>query len=510
MNQTLRSGPLRRLLLRAMCTGLGICTALFASSVRAEDHLPASLNVKNFDVRGGAGKAQSAQIQGAVDACAAAGGCTLVFPAGRYVTGTIFLRDAVHLHLEPGAVLAASRDPKDYPAPALLYARGLDGVTISGSGEIQGAPVKDEKDDLRLTALVYAENSINLRIHNLRLTGAPAYSIALRVVDRAWVENVSIETDTNSLSASGLALDSSSRISVRGIHYKGGGEGIVLQSNAINGTAPPCEGISISDSTITSSTMAFKVGTRSFGPIRQINVSNLVIARSQGGVGIFARDGGAVEDIQFNNLQIDTTAVNPKMAEWPLIVDLKRREQESAASTLRGIRFQGVQIRTAGKVVFSGMTHHPIRDLQVEGLRLSVEQRDPGGIVIERPWKSAIDQVSGEDSMAAAIVAGYLADATLRDVRVMWQQADPSPEGHALFLHSSDGVRLDGWHARQAKKGGTQPTFSLMSSRGVEVRNSTAPPDTGVWLHLQKMQKEDIFTAGNQTAFAYRELVVAK
>ncbi|HAX94273.1 MAG TPA: hypothetical protein DCY25_10090, partial [Bacteroidales bacterium] len=44
------------------------------------------------------------EIQKAIDDCAKKGGGTVHFPAGRYVTGTIFLKNFITINLESGAV----------------------------------------------------------------------------------------------------------------------------------------------------------------------------------------------------------------------------------------------------------------------------------------------------------------------------------------------------------------------------------------------------------------------
>ena len=54
-------------------------------------------------------------IQQAIDAAASAGGGTVVVPAGEFLTGALFLKSNVELHLSAGAVLKFSDDPKDYP-----------------------------------------------------------------------------------------------------------------------------------------------------------------------------------------------------------------------------------------------------------------------------------------------------------------------------------------------------------------------------------------------------------
>ena len=57
----------------------------------------------------------TSQLQAAIDACGLAGGGTVVFPAGQYVTGTLWLRSNVTLHLEAGAVLLGSQRFDDFP-----------------------------------------------------------------------------------------------------------------------------------------------------------------------------------------------------------------------------------------------------------------------------------------------------------------------------------------------------------------------------------------------------------
>ena len=57
----------------------------------------------------------TAAIQKAIDAATAAGGGTIYFPAGKYLSVTIFFKNNVALHLEAGATLLGSTDLNDYP-----------------------------------------------------------------------------------------------------------------------------------------------------------------------------------------------------------------------------------------------------------------------------------------------------------------------------------------------------------------------------------------------------------
>src|SRR4030042_6120392 len=91
-------------------------------------------------------------IRKAVDAAAAAGGGTVYFPAGQYVTGPIHLKSNMTLHLDAGAVLKFSQDFDDY-LPMVksrwegtevnnfspcIYAYRAENITITGRGLIDG------------------------------------------------------------------------------------------------------------------------------------------------------------------------------------------------------------------------------------------------------------------------------------------------------------------------------------------------------------------------------------
>ena len=54
-------------------------------------------------------------IQRAIDECSKDGGGTIEFPAGTYLTGTIYLKDNVILNLQPGSKILGSKNLEDYP-----------------------------------------------------------------------------------------------------------------------------------------------------------------------------------------------------------------------------------------------------------------------------------------------------------------------------------------------------------------------------------------------------------
>src|SRR5512135_1267858 len=109
-----------------------------------------------FDVceHGATGDGQtldSPSIQVAIDACAERGGGTVYLPAGRYLSGSLFLRNNITLYLDSGAMILGSENPEDYPvihsrwegryqdthAP-LIGGDHLRNIAVTGRGTLNG------------------------------------------------------------------------------------------------------------------------------------------------------------------------------------------------------------------------------------------------------------------------------------------------------------------------------------------------------------------------------------
>ena len=142
------------------------------------------------------GKLHTTEMQALINKVASEGGGVIVIPEGTYMTGAIFFKQGVHLHLYDGATLMGSSDPSDYPIiktriegetclyySALINADGLDGFTISGKGTIDGNgytfwkhfwerrswnPQCTNKNEQR-PRLVYISNSKNVQIDGVKL-----------------------------------------------------------------------------------------------------------------------------------------------------------------------------------------------------------------------------------------------------------------------------------------------------------------------------------------------------
>ena len=133
----------------------------FFAAFAAVRLVAAPFDVKNFGATGDGKTLDTAAINKAIEAANAAGGGTVEFPAGNYLSFSIHLKSHVTLHLDTGATIVAAEPPADlssgYDAPeanpitdqyedfghshwhnSLIWGEGLVDIGITGPGTIFG------------------------------------------------------------------------------------------------------------------------------------------------------------------------------------------------------------------------------------------------------------------------------------------------------------------------------------------------------------------------------------
>ena len=91
-------------------------------------------------------------IQSAIDLCASKESGTIVVPEGIFLSGAIFLKQGVNLHIEKDGILKGTVNPDHYPqvstrwegvecewTSALVNAFDMTGMHLSGEGTIDGS-----------------------------------------------------------------------------------------------------------------------------------------------------------------------------------------------------------------------------------------------------------------------------------------------------------------------------------------------------------------------------------
>lgn len=178
---------------------LSICFTTQSSSSEIIQ-LPQSiltLSVTDYGAVGDGVHYDTPYIQAAVNDCHALGGGHVIFPPGRYLTATIFLKSGVVLEVQENATILGGTKQRDYPAENsrwyVVVAEDAENVGITGGGEINGQGLKfvkrfDERKNVMVSwntsgaclgdecrpRLVGFLRSKNVRVWNVNLI-QPAY-----------------------------------------------------------------------------------------------------------------------------------------------------------------------------------------------------------------------------------------------------------------------------------------------------------------------------------------------
>ncbi len=172
-----------------------------------------ALAANRFDVRehGATGDglvSATVALQAAIDACALAGGGQVLFPPGRYLSGTIHLRSGVTLHLEAGATLVGTTNLTEYRQPAvpdcmpdakwgkwhrgLIVGENLEDVGITGLGVIDGNKVFDPTGEERMRGphTIIFVNCRRFTLRDVTIVDSANYAVFFQVSDDVEFRNV--------------------------------------------------------------------------------------------------------------------------------------------------------------------------------------------------------------------------------------------------------------------------------------------------------------------------------
>lgn len=167
-----------------------------------------TFNVLSHGATGDGATLDTEAINGAIEACASAGGGRVVFPPGRYLSGTVRLRSHVHLQLELGATLVGTTNLAAYREPAvpdfmpearwgkwhraLVLGEKVEDVTIAGPGVIDGNKVFDATGEERMRGphTIVFVNCRGMTFRDLAIVDSANYAIFFQVSDDVEVRNV--------------------------------------------------------------------------------------------------------------------------------------------------------------------------------------------------------------------------------------------------------------------------------------------------------------------------------
>lgn len=380
-------------------------------------------------------------IQKAIDVCSKAGGGIVTFNPGQYVSGSLFIKNDVHLRIDKGVTLLGSQDDADYPSidtrvagiemkwpAALINVNDQKNVKLSGDGVIDGRGEKwwnsywilrgtYEPKGLRWAAdydaqrvrLMVIWKSTDVTVQNLSLKRSGFWTVQVVYSDHVTVDGVRI-SDNKGPSTDGVDIDSSSYVLVENCDIDNNDDDICLKAGRDSDglrVNRPTEYIFIRNNIARRGGGVISFGSETSGGIRHVVAyHNRGIGTNEGIRFKSAKTrGGYIEDVLIRDLTLEhvplpftfTLNWNPSYsyatipagitdipAHWR-VLSTPVTPPERGLCDFRDITIEDVTV-TGARRIFSaaGLPEKPITNIKFINVRAQGDET--GGIESARNW----------------------------------------------------------------------------------------------------------------------------
>ena len=355
----------------------------------------------------------SPALQSAIDACAVQGGGTVFLPAGRYLMGSLFLRNNISLHLDAGAVILGSENPNDYPvihsrwegkhqdtyAP-LIAGQNLDNISVVGRGTIdgRGAIWWQAKKDGTLAhprpRLIGFSDCANVLIEGITATNSPSWTINPVHCQNVNIRGVTVINPADSPNTDGINPDSCRLVHISDCYVSVGDDCITIKSGTEHehpDRYAPCRDIAITNCTLERGHGGVVIGSEMSGGVKNVVISNCVFIGTDRGIRIKSRRGrgGAIEDIRVSNLIMDGVLCPFTMNLYyhigvrgnTDISDKNPRSVDDTTPRLRRIHFSHItarEVKHAAGFLY-GLAEMPLEDISFTDVSISISDEADSG-----------------------------------------------------------------------------------------------------------------------------------
>ncbi len=409
----------------------------------------AVVNATSAGVVGDGVTLNTARIQKLIDECSAAGGGTVSFPAGRYLTGTIQIKDGVTLRVEEGATILGSPSVVDYRnldpfidgsgnpmGHALIVAVDASNVGIEGNGTVDGQSPKLKARQTRYTMRPFLLRWVrckNVTVRDVRLTNPGAWTLNFYHTEDALVEGVNIRSRGLKMhNNDGINIDSSEGVRVRNCDVDSGDDALVIKATS---AANPSRDIEVANCKLSTRTNAIKLGTESIGGFSDIRISNCEVNNTRmAGIALYAVDGGDLRNVTISDVSMDGVAVPVSIRLGARLKTFREGEKaKSMPGKLRDVTIRNMSAKNIEMIgmLINGVPDHPVEALTLENISFEL----PGGgsaeaAQIQLPEKEAAypeHNLFGDVLPASGVYIRHARGIKIENMRAKLLKADARP-----------------------------------------------------------------------------------
>lgn len=309
-------------------------------------------------------------IQATIDEVSSLGGGTVLVPSGVYLTGSIWLKDNVNLHLKAGAVIKGSPDINDYCAADccpqneaeigwgdymsgghLILGVEVSNVSITGKGRIDGNSDAFLLDDNgkcwsdkskipnRPGQMIWFVDSKVISVKDVEIADAPYWSLFILNCEDVKVEGCYVHTkrkEYHTFNGDGIDIDRCRNVTVSNCRIDTSDDCITLRASTAHRLQNPmdCELVTMTKCNLSSSCNAIRLGVGE-GNIHDAVLSDITITDTKQAfniVGAYVKGnrGTDIYGIRFNNIKVQAKEL------------VRIHHMYSAQASIRDIVFNGI------------------------------------------------------------------------------------------------------------------------------------------------------------------------
>jgi len=303
----------------------------FGISLQAAD--PSKLfDVRQFGAKGDSETIDTAAIQQALDACGRADGGTVWFRPGIYLSQPLTLRTKTTVRLDPGAILKATDEPKDFlpagvpwsdilngskkgPLAAFISGKDLTDITICGGGTIDGSGAKwwlpAEAARRKVPGytlprpnLIVLERCKRVGLENISLQNSPKFHFVPTACEDVIISNVTVTAPEHAANTDAIDPSSCRDVLITRCTIDVGDDNVAIKAGKkVAGREFASENITVTDCAFRHG-HGMSIGSETDGGVRNVTVKNCTFENTENGIRIKSQvgKGGVVENISYSDL----------------------------------------------------------------------------------------------------------------------------------------------------------------------------------------------------------------
>jgi polygalacturonase len=439
-------------------------------------------------------------IQNAVDKCYATGGGRVIIPPGLYISGVVFLKSNVTIHLENGAILKGSTDLGDYlyenSKYGMFYAEDACNISFTGQGTIDASgtyfydPTKNhlwdefdrtvirQKNDYMPEGKFFTDGPIKrtgapgmtlvffhctkISLRDITIKDTPIWATRFGYCENILIDGITILNNILVPNSDGIHCTVSRNIRISNCNISAGDDAIVLtgfsrdedrpgvrmaaqEAHRYGNKSVYAENLNVTNCQLRSASAGIRIGYGQH-PIRRCNFSNITIYDSHRGIGIFAHDSTDIEELVFNNIIIETKLYN---GQWwgngePVHLSCISRFPGHPAGQIRNVKFNNIIAKAEQGIIIFGQEESWIENVSFNNLSLTIrngkETMAYGGNFDLRPTASKKMQIFEHD--IPGLYAQYVKNLSINGFELYWGTGLPGFFTNAVEIQNFDQVSI--------------------------------------------------------------------